>query len=31
MAEETKYVEDIVDQEDNFSQWYNEAIFARAY
>lgn len=26
MAEETKYVEDIVDQEDNFSQWYNQVV-----
>jgi prolyl-tRNA synthetase len=26
MAEEAKYVEDIVDQEDNFSQWYNQVV-----
>ena len=26
MAEETKYVEDIIDQEDNFSQWYNQVV-----
>jgi len=26
MADETKYVEDIVDQEDNFSQWYNQVV-----
>jgi prolyl-tRNA synthetase len=26
MAEDTKYVEDIVDQEDNFSQWYNQVV-----
>ena len=26
MANEEKYVEDIVDQEDNFSKWYNQVI-----
>ena len=26
MTEEAKYVEDIVDQEDNFSQWYNQVV-----
>lgn len=26
MAEEAKYVEDIIDQEDNFSQWYNQVV-----
>ncbi len=26
MANEQKYVEDIVDQEDNFSQWYNQIV-----
>ncbi len=26
MANEEKYVEDIVDQEDNFSKWYNQVV-----
>jgi len=26
MADKEKYVEDIVDQEDNFSQWYNQVV-----
>ncbi|HKV56911.1 MAG TPA: proline--tRNA ligase [Ktedonobacteraceae bacterium] len=26
MAEEAKYVEDIIDQDDNFSQWYNQVV-----
>lgn len=26
MAEEAKYVEDIIDQEDNFLQWYNQVV-----
>ena len=26
MADEAKYVEDIIDQEDNFSQWYNQVV-----
>jgi len=26
MAEEAKYVEDIIDQEDNFSKWYNQVV-----
>ncbi|MBE3559659.1 MAG: proline--tRNA ligase [Ktedonobacteraceae bacterium] len=26
MAEETKFVEEITDQEDNFSQWYNQVV-----
>ncbi len=26
MANETKYVEELVDQEDNFSQWYNQVV-----
>ncbi len=26
MAEEAKYVEDIIDQEDNFSRWYNQVV-----
>ncbi|MBO0779188.1 MAG: proline--tRNA ligase [Ktedonobacteraceae bacterium] len=26
MAEETKFVEEIVDQEDNFSLWYNQVV-----
>ena len=26
MAHEEKYVEDIVDQEDNFSKWYNQVV-----
>ncbi|MGH2498166.1 MAG: proline--tRNA ligase [Ktedonobacteraceae bacterium] len=26
MAEEAKYVGDIIDQEDNFSQWYNQVV-----
>jgi prolyl-tRNA synthetase len=26
MADEAKYVEDIIDQEDNFSRWYNQVV-----
>jgi len=26
MAEEAKYVEDIIDQEDNFSRWYHQVV-----
>jgi hypothetical protein len=26
MADEEKYVEDITDQDDNFSQWYNQVV-----
>ena len=26
MAKEEKLVEEIVDQEDNFSQWYNQVV-----
>ncbi len=26
MADEEKYVEEIIDQEDNFSQWYNQVV-----
>ncbi|HVB76083.1 MAG TPA: hypothetical protein VNE38_21245 [Ktedonobacteraceae bacterium] len=26
MAEEAKYVEDLIDQEDNFSRWYNQVV-----
>lgn len=26
MTDEKKYVEDIIDQEDNFSQWYNQVV-----
>src|SRR5579872_5127932 len=26
MSEDAKYVEDIIDQEDNFSQWYNQVV-----
>jgi prolyl-tRNA synthetase len=26
MAEEAKYVEDIINQEDNFSHWYNQVV-----
>src|SRR3989442_899248 len=26
MADEDRYVEDIVDQDDNFSQWYNQVV-----
>src|SRR5260370_25367991 len=26
MADEEKYVEEIIDQDDNFSQWYNQVV-----
>ena len=26
MADEDRYVEDIIDQDDNFSQWYNQVV-----
>ena len=26
MTDKEKYVEEIVDQEDNFSQWYNQVV-----
>src|SRR5207302_11069198 len=26
MSDEEKYVEEIIDQDDNFSQWYNQVV-----
>ena len=30
MADEERYVEDIIDQKDNFSKWYNQVVRKKA-